>query len=239
VQGYGQFCPVSKACEILGERWTILILRELLMGSTRYHELQATLGQISPTVLSRRLRSLQDAGLIVRTAVPGQRRHEYRLTAAGRELHGVVVGIGEWGMRWARGQMTDDELDVEHLMVYVCRTIRTDHLPDGRTVLKFQFDDRDQHRHWWVVVADGTADLCVDHPGCEPDARFVCDLRTMVEVWMGDLTLAEARRTGRLKIHGQPGLLRNVGAWLGLSMYAGIAPGVPESPPDSSRTGTI
>lgn len=222
MQGYGQFCPVSKACEILGERWTILILRELLMGATRYHELQRTLRHISPTVLVKRLNTLVDCGLVVRTTVPGQRRHEYRLTAAGRELEPVVMGIGTWGMRWARGQMTDDELDVEHLMVYVCRTIRGERLPGGRLVLEFHFTDLDQFRTWWVVVTDGVADLCVDPPADPVDVRFVCDVRTMVEVWMGDLPLRDARRLGRLKLKGQPGLLRDVGSWLGLSIFAGV-----------------
>jgi DNA-binding HxlR family transcriptional regulator len=222
---YGQFCPVSKACEILGERWTILIVRELLMGATRFHELRRTLSHISPTVLSKRLRTLEDYGLLVRKTVSGQQRHEYRLTAAGRDLQGVVFGIGEWGMRWARGQMSDDELDVEHLMVYVCRTLRTELLPDGRTVLKFHFTDRQDYRFWWVVVTDGEADLCIDMPGEDCDVRFVCDVRTMVEVWMGDRTLADARRQGALKIHGQRALLRNVSSWLGLSIFAGIERG--------------
>ncbi len=222
MQRYGQFCPVSKACEILGERWTILILRELLMGATRYHELQRTLSHISPTVMSKRLATLQDYGLLVRTTAPGQKRHEYHLTAAGRELGPVVNAIGVWGMRWARGQMADDELDVEHLMVYLCRAVRGDRLPQGRIVLEFHFGDLKRFRDWWIVVNDGESDLCVDAPAHPADVRFVCDVRTMIAVFMGDLTLGEARRQGLLRLTGQSGLLREVGAWLGVSIFAGV-----------------
>src|SRR5258707_383204 len=105
---YGQFCPVAKAAEVLGERWTILIVRELLMGTTRFNHFQRTLSQISPTLLTKRLNQLQDAGLVIRKHLPEQRRTEYHLTPAGRELLPVVVGLGEWGMKWARGQMSDD-----------------------------------------------------------------------------------------------------------------------------------
>jgi len=226
---YGQFCPIAKASEVIGERWTLLILRELLMGATRYSDLQRTLGHISPTVLVKRLKSLEEYGLLVRTKIPGQRRHEYRLTAAGKDLKSVVVGLGEWGMRWARGQMSDDELDVQLLMVHICRTLRTKHLPDGQTVIKFHFPDLDEFGTWWIVVTAGEVDLCIDAPSDEPDVRFSSDLRTMTEVFMGDLALKDARKSGRLKLKGQTGLLRNVGSWLGLSIFAGVKAGAPET----------
>lgn len=226
---YGQFCPIAKASEIIGERWTLLILRELLMGATRYSDLQRTLGHISPTVLVKRLKSLEEHGLLVRTKIPGQRRHEYRLTAAGKDLKAVVVGLGEWGMRWARGQMSDDELDVQLLMVYICRSLRCKHLPDGQTVIKFHFPDLDEFGTWWVVATDGEVDLCIDAPSDEPDVRFSSDLRTMTEIFMGDLSLKDGRKSGKLKIKGQTGLLRNVGSWLGLSIFAGIKPEVRET----------
>ena len=113
---YGQFCPVAKASDIIGERWTVLILRELLLGTTRYNDFQRSLSRISPTLLSKRLKMLEEKGLIVRKRSPGAKSHEYHLTACGRELEPMIEHLAVWGMRWARGQMTDIELDVEFLM---------------------------------------------------------------------------------------------------------------------------
>src|SRR6478609_9628046 len=126
---YGQMCPISKAAEILGERWTILIIRELLLGSNRFSDLQRALSQISPTLLTKRLNQLQDCGLVIRKTLPKQKRTEYHLTPPGRELLPVVVSLGEWGMKWARGQMSDDELDVELLMHDFSRRIDETQLP--------------------------------------------------------------------------------------------------------------
>ncbi len=114
---YGQICPVSKAAELLGERWTLLIIRELVLGTTRFNDFQRALSQISPTLLTKRLNQLEEAGLVVRKTMPNQRRIEYHPTAASKELKPIILGLGEWGMRWARGQMNDDELDVEMLDV--------------------------------------------------------------------------------------------------------------------------
>src|ERR1044072_6660977 len=113
---YGQICPVSKAAESLGERWTLLIIRELVLGTTRFNDFQRALSQISPTLMTERLNQLQDAGLLVAKRRPGQRRTEYYPTAAGNQLKATILGLGEWGMSWARGQMNDDELDLEMLM---------------------------------------------------------------------------------------------------------------------------
>src|SRR5436190_17550006 len=149
---YGQFCPVSKAAEILGERWTILIIRELLMGTTRFSDFQRALSQISPSLLTKRLQQLHDAGLVVRKPLPAQRRTEYHPTAAGRDLLPIVAGLGEWGMKWARGQMSDDELDVELLMHDFSRRIDATQLPGGGTVLEFIFPGLTQFAHWWIVL---------------------------------------------------------------------------------------
>ena len=140
---YGQFCPVAKALEVLGERWTILIVRELLMGGSRFNELQRGLNQISPTMLTRRLNELSDAGIVIRKKIPGQRGYEYFLTEMGNELLPVVESIGNWGMRWARGKMDDTDLDLELLMLYLKRSIRPDKLPGNETIIRFKFTDID------------------------------------------------------------------------------------------------
>jgi DNA-binding HxlR family transcriptional regulator len=223
---YGQFCPIAKASEILGERWTILIVRELLIGSTRFTELQRALSQISPTLLTKRLNQLQDAGLLVRKKMPGQRRSEYYLTPAGRELMPVVLGLGEWGMKWARGQMSDDELDVELLMHDFSRRIDEKQLPGGRTVIKFTFTGLTQFAHWWIVLEpNGERELCVNNPGKEVDVELCSDVRTMTEIWAGDREIRMAKNDGRLKMSGNPVLVRTVASWLRIGMFAGVRPG--------------
>ncbi len=137
---YGQFCPVAKVTELLGEKWMLLILRELLLGSSRYNEFQRALSRISPTLLTKRLKQLENAGIILRKKQQGRKGYEYLLTPVGRELSPIVVHMATWGMRWARGQLDEDELDVEFLMWDIHRRLQTDMLPDGETVMCFIFD---------------------------------------------------------------------------------------------------
>lgn len=222
---YGQFCPVAKAAEVLGERWTILIIRELLLGTTRFSDLQRALSQISPTLLTKRLNQLQDCGLVVRKKMPEQRRTEYHLAPAGRELLPVVVGLGEWGMKWARGQMSDDELDVELLMHDFSRRLDETQLPGGRTVIKFVFSGLTQFAHWWIVLeANGERELCLNNPGKGVDIELRSDLRTMTEIWAGDTQIRTVKENGRLKLSGNPVLIRTLASWLRIGMFANVRP---------------
>jgi DNA-binding HxlR family transcriptional regulator len=222
---YGQFCPIAKAAEVLGERWTILIIRELLVGTTRFTDFQRALSQISPTLLTKRLNQLQDSGLVIRKKVPEQRRTEYHLTPAGRELLPVVSGLGEWGMKWARGQMSDDELDVELLMHDFSRRIDGAQLPGGRTVIKFSFTGLSQFAHWWIVLEEnGGRELCVNNPGKEVDIEIHSDLRTMTEIWAGDTQIRTAKNDGRLRLSGNPALIRTLALWLRIGMFANVRP---------------
>lgn len=222
---YGQFCPVAKAAEVLGERWTILILRELLLGVTRFNDFQRALSQISPTLLAKRLDQLQDAGLVMRRPRPGTQRPEYLPTAAGRELLPVLIGLGEWGMKWARGRMSDDELDIELLMHDFCRRIDRDQLPSGRIVLEFLFPGLDAFPHWWILLKEnGERELCLDHPSAPIDLQLRSDLRTMTEIWAGDLPLRTAKKDGRLHLTGNPVLIRTLPLWLRIGMFAHVRP---------------
>src|SRR5256885_16879841 len=130
---YGQFCPVSKAAEVLGERWTILIIRELLLGTTRFNDFQRALSQISPTLLTKRLNQLQECGLVVRKTVPDQRRIEYQPMPPAKDLKPITLGLGKGGMKWAHGQVNDDELDVELPMYDLHRRIDVPQMPGERT----------------------------------------------------------------------------------------------------------
>jgi DNA-binding HxlR family transcriptional regulator len=221
---YGQFCPVAKATDIIGERWTVLILRELLLGTTRYNDFLRGLSRISPTLLSKRLKTLEEKGLIVRKRVPGQKSHDYHLTACGRELGPLVEGLAVWGMRWARGQMTDHDLDVEFLMWDLQRRLSTDSLPDGETVLCFTFGELDEFKNWWLVAGDGNVDLCTKHPGKDVDLHITTSVRSLVEVWSGDVDLRTALREKRLHVRGSPHLTRTMPDWLGISPYSDVRP---------------
>jgi DNA-binding HxlR family transcriptional regulator len=222
---YGQFCPVSKAAEMLGERWTILIIRELLLGTTRFNDFQRALSQISPSLLTKRLNQLQDCELVVRKTSPDQKRIDYYLTPAGKELEPLVAAMGEWGMRWARGQMTDDELDVELLMYDLRRRIDGTKLPGGQTVLHFSFTGLEKFPHWWIVVDSGEKELCVSHPGKPTDLTITTSLRTLTEIWAGDTEIRQAKQEGRLRLEGSPLLARSIGEWLQIGAFAHIRPG--------------
>ena len=221
---YGQFCPIAKALEILGERWTLLIVRELLMGSSRFNELQRGLNLISPTILTKRLNELCAAGIVIRKKIPGQRGYEYFLTEMGKELLPVVISIGEWGMRWARGKMDDSDLDLELLMMYLQRCIQSDKLPGNETVIRFKFTDIDKFSDWWIVANDESVDVCVRDPGKDVDVYFTTDLRTMIKVWMGDQPYKTAIKEGSLKLVGPSALTRDVNTWLSPSIFTGIPP---------------
>ncbi len=219
---YGQFCPISKALDVLGERWTLLIVRELLLGATRFNELQRGLSLISPSILTKRLNDLDTAGIILRKKIPGQKGHEYQLTARGRELMPVIEALGVWGMRWARSNMLDTELDIELLMLYLERSIQRDKLPSGETVVRFQFTNLDNYRDWWLIVKPDHTDICLKDPGRDVDVYFTVDLRTMVELWMGDCSYKSAINDGRLKLVGHTALTRSVTDWLALASFAHV-----------------
>lgn len=225
---YGQFCPIAKASELLGERWTILILRELLLGSHRYSEFQRALSRISPSLLTKRLKQLEQAGIIVRKLPPGRKAHDYFLTSAGKELSPVIENLAIWGMRWARGQLSDDDLDVEFLMWDIQRRIQVNMLPDGETVFCFIFDDLKQFNNWWLVIRDGDVDVCTENPGKDVDLYISGTLRNLVEVWEGDIEIKAAVRKQLLRTQGSKKLARAMPDWLGINPYAEIRPGDPK-----------
>ena len=217
---HGSFCPVAKASEILGEKWSILVLRELLMGTCRFADFQRAIARISPTMLSKRLKELEEKGMVVRKHPSGQRGCEYHLTAAGKALYPVVLEIASWGMKWARGRMTEDELDVDLLMWDMCRRIQTNYLPDCETVLRFTFEDMKPRVSWWVVIhAEGEIDMCNEDVGKDVDLYVTTDARTMIEIWQGDVSIAKAERDKRIKIVGDRQL-----NWFGFSMFQHIRP---------------
>ncbi|GAA0413191.1 winged helix-turn-helix transcriptional regulator [Cocleimonas flava] len=225
---YGQFCPIAKATEILGERWMLLVVRELFLGSHRYSDLQRGLSRISPSVLTKRLKQLEQAGIIVRKAEHSRKGQSYYLTPAGKELKPLVENLAVWGMRWARGQLLDEELDVEFLMWDIQRRIQLDTLPDGDTILCFIFNDIERYNNWWLVIRDKDIDLCTENPGSNVDLYVRSSLRTMVEVWEGDLPLQSALRNQLVEVQGNKYLAKSMPQWLGINPYSDVRPGDPK-----------
>ncbi|HEX3707007.1 MAG TPA: helix-turn-helix domain-containing protein [Mycobacteriales bacterium] len=210
---YGQFCPVSKAAEVLCERWTPLIIRELLAGSSRFNEIRRGLPTCSPALLSKRLRDLEGAGVITREAAG--RLVTYQLTAAGWELFPLIKGLGEWGQRWARSNYSDAELDPGVLMWDVRRYL-VPGLVDGRVVLLFHFPGAPaKRRSYWVLVDPEQVDVCLTDPGIEVDVTITAQLRALTRVWMGDATFLAAVRDGEIEIDGPSAVTRRIPDWFG------------------------
>jgi len=219
---YGQFCPIAKATEILGEKWTVLIIRELLMGGSHFNELQRGLSRISPTMLSKRLDSLSVHGLVVKKRIPGQKGFEYFPTESCQELLPIIRTLGDWGMRWARSNLTEKDYDVELLMVYLRRSIIPDKLIGKETVIRFKFTDVAEYPDWWLVVTGENIDLCVNDPGNDVDVYFTSSVKTMADIWMGDTTYKKATREGSLIVVGDKNLTRNITAWMSNSIFTDL-----------------
>lgn len=219
---YGQFCPVAKSAEILGNSWSLLIIRELLLGSTRFSQLQKGLPKISPTVLNTRLKELVDSGVISRRKLNNQKGHEYQLTPAGKELSAVIDSLATWGMRWARDEMEDDDLDVSFLMFDIQRNLVLDELPGGENVLCFQFVDLEQFGRWWLVCNEQEVDICYENPGKEVDAYITAHSKDMIEIWMGDLSVTSALSSKKLTVTGDTLVCKRFRKWFPLSSAAAV-----------------
>jgi DNA-binding HxlR family transcriptional regulator len=217
---YHQFCPVAKAMELLDERWTLLVVREMLSGSRHFNDLRRGVPRMSPTLLSRRLQQLVRAGLVERREEGGQ--VEYLLTPAGAELRPIVEAIGTWGVRWI-GELGDADLDPKLLLWDMHRHVDHEALPPRRTVVGFRFPDAAPGiRDWWLVLHGGEADVCDDDPGHPVDVLVTADLRRMVAVWMGDLPWSAALRSGDVRLEGPAALRRALPAWFTLSTFAAV-----------------
>lgn len=218
--GYGQFCPIAKAAEVFDQRWTLLVLRELVAGSDRFNDIHRGVPRMSRTLLSKRLTSLEGDGLVERMETPDG--PVYELTEAGQALLPVMEAIGEWGMRYM-DSLTDDDLDPAFLLWDVHRGIDTAALPDGRTVVELTFRGiQPALRDWWLLLSREEVDVCDEDPGLESDLAIDTAIRTFVGVWRGDIGWDDALRGGDLRLHGPEHLRRQVPDWFQLSHFAGV-----------------
>ena len=224
-RSYNQFCPVAMAAEVLCSRWTVVLLRELLAGSTRFNDLRRGLPRMSPALLSQRLKELEEAGVVARTPVPGEPSiHEYGLTEAGRELQPLVESFGKWGQRWIPSKLSLEQLDAQLLMWDMRRGLRFEPPPSRRLVIQFQYPDAPKRdRNWWLIVDPGhPVDLCSVDPGHDVDLYVTSPLRTMTAIWMGIESVRVARGDDRLKLIGDRDLIETMERWLGLSPFAPV-----------------
>jgi DNA-binding HxlR family transcriptional regulator len=216
---YNQFCPVAMAAEILCTRWTMVLVRELVAGSTRFNELQRGVPRMSRTLLAQRLRELETAGVVDRKATDSQ-GVSYTLTPAGLDLFPVVEAFGRWGQKWVRSEPSLEKLDVSLLMWDMRRNLDPSPLPPERVVIQFVYHDLPPNkRNWWLIVENsGDVDLCLTDPGFEVDLFVTTDLRTMTAIWMG-LTTVRASKD-KVELDGRRDVADSIQHWLGLSPFA-------------------
>jgi DNA-binding HxlR family transcriptional regulator len=215
MKGYGQFCPISKAAEILAERWTLLVVRELLLGSLRYADIQRGVPRMSPTLLAKRLKQLEQAGVVVRVHKSGTRNIEYHLTEAGRDLEPMMGKLAEWGYQWVNHTLSRDDLDPGFLMWAIRRNLVIKALPATRTVIYIEFSDGRPPRRWWLIITDGEADLCIKDPGYEIDLFVRTDVLTLTLFFDCRISLADAKSSEHMKLHGSTVLIRTIKQWFG------------------------
>jgi DNA-binding HxlR family transcriptional regulator len=220
--GYGQFCPVSMASEILCSRWTTLVVRELLCGSSRFNDLRRGLPRMSPALLSKRLKELERAGVIT-VSRKANGSVEYHLSEAGDELRPLIMGLGNWAQRWMESRLTLKNLDPSLLMWDMRRSLNVKALPERRCTIQFLYPElTESQRSWWLVAENGSVDLCNFDPGHELDLLVKGSLRSMTAIWMGLTTVRKASNSGQLEVDGDPALARTMQEWMGLSGFAQV-----------------
>lgn len=227
VAEYWQFCPVALGAELFAERWTPLILRELLLGSRRFSELRNGLPRMSRNLLVRRLAQLEEAGLIERHPRANGRGYDYRLTAAGEELRPVVVALGAWGYKWAARDLRPENLDAGLLMWFLRRRVAVERLPAERTVVRFDFLQGGRRSFWlgeqqsfWLLLERPEVELCYTDPGFEVDLIVRADVAALTRVYLGHMSLSEALRGGLIELYGPRELCSGFRRWLGISPFA-------------------
>jgi len=213
MKSFGQFCPLAQATQLLCERWTLLVVRELVAGSTRFNELRKGVPLMSPTLLSARLKQLVEAGVITRTG--SKNKAVYTLTKAGRELTPIVQLLGAWGHRWVPTSLVVEDLDASLLMWDMRRSINRDVFPEHRIVVQFEYPDASKGaQDWWLVSEHGEIELCLNDPGIEVDIVIKSALRTMTAVWTCKIEFDDAVREGEIEVFGDSALTKNLSEWL-------------------------
>lgn len=220
MDSYRQYCPVAKAHEILGDRWTMLIVRELVGGQETFNNIARGLPGIPRSLLTDRLRRLEQKGIVAKYHVK-PRRHRYVLTPAGEDLRAVVDALGNWGARWAFHDPDDGELDPGLLLWRMRHRLNIAALPPHRTVVQFDFGSSCKHPFWFVMEKQ-QASVCVTDPGFDIDLVVTTTLSVFYQVWLGRIALKSAVSAGDIIIEGSPTLEKSFGKWFLWSPMAGF-----------------
>jgi len=213
MRSYGQYCPIAKAAETLGDRWTVLIVRELGFGVDRFNELQRCLPGISRSVLTQRLRHLERVGVLER------RSSTYHLTPAGQDLRPVLRELGDWAARWAFADPDPRELDPDLVIRWISRHVATDALPGRRVVAQFDVTGP-RCRRYWLVLEPTDVSVCLHDPGFEVDVFVAAGTAVLYDVYLGRCSLRGAIRDGLLKVTGSTAMVRAFPRWLTGSDFA-------------------
>ena len=214
---------MAKAAEVFADRWTPLIVRELLAGADRFSQLERGLPGISRSVLTQRLRSLERAGVLLRDVGPGGRAQRYQLTAAGCQLQTIVDALGNWGARWAFREPRHDELDAGLLMGWISRRIAHDRLPERRVVVRFDFTNGRRRQRYWLLCARTEVAMCRENPGFDEDLIVSARLADFYQVWAGRIAYQDAISQELIELSGTPSLERAFPTWL---LWSRMAPAV-------------
>jgi len=233
MKSFGQFCPLAQATQLLCERWTLLVVRELVAGSTRFNELRKGVPLMSPTLLSTRLKQLLEAGVITRTG--SKNKGVYELTEAGRELTPIVQLLGAWGHRWVPTSLVVEDLDASLLMWDMRRSINREVFPEHRIVVHFEYADASKGaQDWWLVSENGEVELCLTDPGIDVDIVIKSPLRIMTAVWTCQTKFDDAVRQGEIEVFGDSALTKSLSEWLQSSALSKL--GSLENPPNLDWT---
>jgi len=219
--GYGQFCSIARAHEVLGGRWTLLIVRELLCGGRRFNAIRRGIPRISRTMLSERLQALIDIGAVRREEGPAG--PEYALTDAGRELTDVIGAFGAWGQRWLPRRAQEEDIDLEPLLVDMQRRVRPEAVPSEPMVIRFEIGAL---RPRFLLLKAGEVSFCATNPGFPEPLRVRGSLGLLIGWWRGDLSFVEARRQG-LALEGPRPLIQAFPGWFDRYLFAEIGPAAP------------
>lgn len=220
VTSYGQFCSFARALDLLGERWTLLIVRELLCGSSRFNDIRRGIPRISRTMLSARLRDLADSGLISRSAE--RNGPAYELTKEGQELAGIVRELGTWGQRWLPRTLPREQLDADTLLWDMRRRVRMDELPATPIVVRIEVSDaRRRAAIRFLLLRRAEVSICSTNPGFPEELRITASLRTLTAWWRGDVSLSEARAEGML-VEGRREWVRAFPKWFERYLFADV-----------------
>lgn len=218
MKSYGQYCPLAHAMEILGDRWTVLVLRDLLTGVRRFNDLSRGLPRMSRSLLSKRLQRLRDTGIVDRVE-HDDGTHEYVPTEAGNALWPALESLLSWGAKWAFDDPSPEELDPKLLVWWIHRGVIREELPDGKTTIQFEFEDIGDPREgrYWLVCSPKDVSVCQDPPRMDVDVWVRGSTSIVYQVWVGRLSYERAVATRALRVKSLPKLERAFASWFAWS----------------------